>query len=254
MGVTPDWPLRNNRPPSWRYQEAQQIARSLAEFNGKSTSPSVDPVNHRTMAMLIEERSPNVRVFVNRQPGNPFGSNPELIRNKGAQFRMQGLIEDYSLKPIIQSTNFCRDLGNGLINEKDYWKKSLLELSLGYPRVPQWNPNHLQGVEGKFQFPIVKQIIRLVHVSEQGIKPSDFITAYHGHECDPTDIAFDRLKANPNNIPSQNMIRSIRELMRLMGEFKIRGSDSKFGAGWLEEDSKGIFTLTDYGSDVAKSL
>ena len=59
-----------------------------------------------------------IPVFVKRDPRNPVGSKAEFIRNKGQQYRMQGLLEDYNLSGINSSNRSSRDLGNGILKKR----------------------------------------------------------------------------------------------------------------------------------------
>ena len=223
------WPLRGNRLPSWEYNSAKQIARTIVEFSGSSKDITKARNNHRNIAQRIEKRA-KIPVFVRRDPKNPVGSKAEFIRNKGLQYRMQGLLTDYNESGKIQPTLFCIDLANGIIRNEEYWNDSLFKLCLGGIRLPTWSNSHLD-VDDDFEFLIVQRILELAAFSEEGITPNEFLNCYHGRENISAESAFAHLEKSDNEYPPEQQ-RGVREIMKLMSK-----TGNGFGANWLTEEA-----------------
>ena len=258
-GVNPWGPLRNNRPPSWKFEATVQICRTILEFDGINTAVSKAPVEHRLLTTITESRAPGIQLTVHRDKKNPFGSAPEFIRNKGAQFRMQGFLENYKETETISPTELCRRMGNGLLTESEYWKESLLELSLGPPRNPQWiitrkKLDYRPDLPNDYTFPLVKEILKLAELCDLdgGLTPAQFCHAFMGNEDCGVKQAYKRIVSDsdtPQVSINKDAERGIREIMQLMAKYKPKGGGVSYGAGWLFEKNGAFYT-----SEAGKEL
>lgn len=246
--VGKNWPVRIVRPPAWEFHTASQVSRTLVEFTGTHKDYRKDPLAHRDLARLIEYRAPNIKAIVNRGAGGPFGAALETFRNKGAQFRAQGLIQDLNNTLTIEPTEFGVRLGVGLVTEQEYWEEALFGLVLGPPRTPQW-----QGPK----FPIVERILNLAQLlsPKGGLTPQAFVYAYYGFEDSGIDEACERamdfLNHDSEEPPSKDikaMVRGIREIMKSMAKYKPRGGDA-YGAGWLKKENE-FYYITNIGEEL----
>lgn len=224
--------------PPWDYRVAQQIARVIVQYDGIPKDMMKSMNNHRMIASKVESLA-GIPVFVKRDPRNPVGSKAEFIRNKGQQYRMQGLLEDYNLSGKIQATDLCRDLANGLLREREYWYRSLYGLCLGGTRLPTWNHSHL-NVGDDFQFPIVQRIYDLSLSNGSGISEIDVLRCYQGREDISSEEAT-RYLGTDNRAFSPEQRRGVREIMKLMSSTR-----EGFGANWLIEDSGQFFVNQEF--------
>jgi hypothetical protein len=220
--------------PPWRYRVAQQIARVIVEFDGIPKDITRSRNNHRMIATKVESRS-KIPVFVRRDSRNPVGSRAEFIRNKGQQYRMQGLLRDYNLSGNIEATNLCIDLANGLVTEGEYWVRALFHLCLGGTRLPTWDNAHLD-MGDQYQFPIVQRIYHLATNVRNGITETDVLHCFQGRENIGITEALQHLNTD-SRVFSPEQRRGVREIMKLMSSTR-----EGFGANWLVENS-GRFSI-----------